>query len=70
MTKTIEQIATDVLRCALAWEKDACLLGNVTTEDIAKLAAFCIDACPICGATAWVNIDCNLCQICAKFEEG
>lgn len=59
-----EKRAVEVLKCALAWEPDARLIGNVRAADIAALAAGAIDTCPKCGATAWVNIDCDLCTVC------
>jgi hypothetical protein len=68
-TRTVETIAVDVLRCALAWEPNACLMGNVTASEIATLAAWTIDTCPKCGATAWVNIDCDLCLVLADLLE-
>jgi hypothetical protein len=61
--KSVETIANEVLRCALSWERDARLLGDVTAEEIAILAISAIITCPICGATAWANIDCDVCSI-------
>lgn len=55
------KVAVDVLQCALGWAPDARLIGNVRAIDIAALAARNILACPMCGAEAWVNIDCQLC---------
>lgn len=64
-------VAVEVLRCALAWEPNVCLLGNVMESEIAALAASDIDTCPKCGATAWVNIDCDLClMVTALLESG
>lgn len=60
-----EAVAVEVLRCAISWDKDARPLGNVRAEDLARLAAAVIDTCPKCGATAWVNIDCDLCRVCS-----
>jgi len=65
-----EAVAVDVLRCALAWEPNACLLGNVMASEIAALAASAIDTCPKCGATAWVNIDCDLCLVVVSLRNG
>lgn len=61
--KNVEQIAGELLKCALSWDPDACILGNVTAREIAKLAASQITSCPLCGAEPWVNIDCGLCLI-------
>lgn len=58
-----EAVAAEVLRCALAWEPDVCLLGNIMASEIAMLASSAIDVCPGCGATAWMNIDCDMCRV-------
>lgn len=68
MSQSVETIAVDVLRCAMAWEPDAKLIGNVTARDVARLAVSAIDTCPSCGATAFVNIDCMLCNIAEAVE--
>ena len=60
-------IAGDVLKCALAWDPDVCMIGNVTAREVAHLAAESIEhnqgACPACGAERGVNIDCPVCEI-------
>jgi hypothetical protein len=66
--RTMEQIAVDALKCAISWEPGARLLGNVTAQEVARLAAPHIDTCPKCGATAWVNIDCDLCRAVGVLE--
>jgi len=63
-------VAIDVLLCALAWEPNVCLIGNVMASEIAALAASTMTTCPKCGAEAWVNIDCDLCTICSALELG
>lgn len=50
-----------MLQCALAWEPEARLIGNVTALDVAKVAALTMTQCPSCGSEAWVNIDCRVC---------
>lgn len=65
-----EAVASAVLKSALAWEPDACLVGNVTAAELAALAASALDTCPLCGATAWVNIDCDLCLTCTSLRHG
>lgn len=60
----LERIAADILACAITHEPGVRLMGNVRADDIARLAAHHIDTCPKCGATAWVNIDCDLCTAC------
>lgn len=61
---TIEANAVEMLKCAIGWDPDARLVGNVRAQDVARVAARVIDTCPKCGATAWVNIDCDLCCVC------
>lgn len=59
-----EACAVELLRCAIGWEPDARLLGNIRAADIAALCAHMINTCPKCGSTAWCNIDCDLCTVC------
>ncbi len=66
---SLESVAVDVLRCAMAWQPDAKLIGNVTARDVARLAAATVTSCPKCGAEPWVNIDCNLCRACGSLED-
>jgi hypothetical protein len=58
-----EQVAADVLACALAHDPESRLIGNVRAIDVAMLAALSLHTCPVCGAEAWVNIDCSLCDV-------
>jgi len=39
----IERIARDLSNCAESWEADACLLGNVTAEEIRDLCQWVIE---------------------------
>lgn len=39
----IERIARDLSNCAEGWEADACLLGNVTAEEIRDLCQWVIE---------------------------
>jgi hypothetical protein len=64
-----EKVAIEVLRCALAWEPDVCVVGNVMAMELAVLAASAIGTCPKCGATAWTDIDCDLCTTIAELWE-
>jgi hypothetical protein len=61
MKRTAEEVAVELLKCAVGWEPSARLLGTVTAAEIATVAAHHILTCPSCGAEAWVNIDCELC---------
>ena len=65
-----EAVAVAVLRYALAWEPNVCLLGNIMASEIAALAASALDTCPKCGSTAWVNIDCDLCLVVTSLRNG
>lgn len=61
--RRVEIVALEVLKCALSLEPEACILGNATAAEVAALAAEQITTCPKCGAEAWVNIDCDLCDL-------
>ena len=65
-----EATAVDLLKCAIAHEPEVRLVGNVRACDIAALAASLITSCPSCGAEPWVNIDCDLCLVCAMLSAG
>ena len=66
--QSIEQIAGDVLKCALAHDPDACLVGNVTALEMARMAVATLTTCPACGAEAWCNLDCHVCEVCTLLE--
>lgn len=68
--RLLAAIAEDTLRCALSWEPDARLIGNVTAREIVKLAAQAVATCPKCGAEAWCNIDCDLCELASGLLNG
>lgn len=68
--RTVEAVAADVIQSALAWAPDARLIGNVTARELATMAARLIDTCPRCGACAWVNIDCVMCNVFAEVRDG
>jgi|WetSurMetagenome_2_1015567.scaffolds.fasta_scaffold51063_2 hypothetical protein len=68
MSVNSEKVAIEVLRCALSWEKDARIIGNVTAHELVVFVSRSILTCPSCGSTAWCNIDCQLCDIGSKLE--
>lgn len=70
MRKDPEAIARDVLACALAWEPEVRIIGNVTAVEVALLAARQLMSCPKCGAEAWTNIDCDICRMCGDLVRG
>jgi len=63
-----EAIAVELLRHVLTLEVNSCPLGDVTALEIAILCASMIDTCPLCGATAWCDIDCELCELCTTLK--
>lgn len=65
-----ETIARMALEAALTWEPDARLIGDLTAAEVAALAARAAMTCPGCGAEAWVNIDCDMCLVCAALASG
>lgn len=58
-----EVVATEVLKCATAWEPDACLIDNVTARDIFLPVAPMLTFCPKCGVEPGCDINCNLCSL-------
>jgi len=46
----IERIAVDIRNCAEGWEADACLLGNVTAEEMRDLCKWVLDTINAKGA--------------------
>jgi len=65
-----EQTAIDLLKCALSWEPEVRLIGNLRTCELAALAASIISSCPKCGAEPWCDIDCDLCLVCTALMAG
>jgi hypothetical protein len=68
MSRSIEQIAADVLRCVTSGDTEARLIGDIRATELARLAASHITSCPSCGAEPWVNIDCSLCVAMTALE--
>jgi hypothetical protein len=66
----LDAIAREALRCALAWEPNVTLVGNVMASELAALAASTLITCPKCGAEAWCDIDCDLCLVCSALMNG
>jgi hypothetical protein len=64
------EVAVELLKCAICWNTDARVLGNVTAVELARFCAAQIITCPVCGSEAWVNIDCKICSIMAKLTSG
>lgn len=66
---TREQTAAELLKHALSSPMSEPMVGKATAVEIAVLAAEQIDTCPLCGATAWVEIDCDLCTVVTNLLE-
>jgi hypothetical protein len=72
--RTTGAIAEALLLRALALDPESASLG-ATHAEIAMLAAFVLAyvecaPCPCCGAQPFVNIDCDVCLVCAKLLSG
>jgi PAS domain-containing protein len=65
-----EATAIELLRCAISWEPEVRLVGNLRACEIAALAASIVTCCPKCGAEPWVNIDCDLCLVATALTAG
>lgn len=65
-----EATAIELLKCAISWEPEVRLVGNLRACEIAALAASVVTCCPKCGAEPWVNIDCDLCLVCTALTAG
>lgn len=63
---SIEATALELLKCCLAHDPRSRVLGNIRAMDLTALAASIITSCPKCGAEPWVNIDCDLCDMCSS----
>jgi hypothetical protein len=61
--RSLENIAVDVMRCALAHDAGSRLVGDVTAQELLALAVDRVTTCPLCGSEAWCNIDCDICNI-------
>ena len=66
----VEVIAGELLECAFAWDPEAMIVGNVRAKEIVFMlvASGLFSTCPACGATAWVEIDCPVCNACGELE--
>ena len=69
------ELAVKMLRIVLKVDPSTVVMAHantgsvVTAKDVAIVAASAItDCCPACGATPWVNIDCDVCMTCAALE--
>lgn len=67
---SVADTAIELLKCAVSWEPEARLLGNIRACEIARLAASLCSSCPKCCAEPWVNIDCDLCLVLSALEIG
>ena len=65
-----EEMAAELLRCALSWEPMVNLVGNVRAYEVALVAAGALTSCPACGAEPFVNIDCDVCLCVSHLQNG
>lgn len=61
-TKDIEVIAVNVLKHVVCLDANSNIFDGVTAKELGKLAGYVIITCPKCGATAWCDVDCDLCS--------
>lgn len=60
--RTVEQISVGLLKMATEVEKGQDVLLVIRADELALVARQNITTCPKCQATAWCNIDCDLCM--------
>ncbi len=66
-----EAVAMTVLKfVATTVNPDDVVVGDTTAAELAALAASVLAQCPKCQATAWVNIDCDLCLVVTALLAG
>lgn len=67
MSRSVEEIADDLLAAALSWEPHARVIGNVTALEVTRLVAPLATSCPACCATPGMNDECRAClQVSGK----
>lgn len=64
-----EQTAAAMLKYVMAISPTSLVMPNVSAVEVALLVAPLIHVCPKCGAEAWCNIDCTLCNACSSFRD-
>lgn len=67
--RSLEQIAADMLRTALASAPDEVMFDGVTALEVARVAIKHIMTCPRCGAEAWCDIDCFVCELADRLSK-
>lgn len=63
--KRLEDIAENILKCAISHEPDSCLVGNVTAAEIALLASTVLHTCPECRWKA-AHLEPGYCDVCGS----
>ena len=61
-------IAERILKCTLQIYPPPVVIGDVTSLELAYLASKTFTTCPACGAEAWCDIDCKVCQVVSDIE--
>ena len=67
--RSLEAIASDLLKAALEGPAYGGIVGGVTRIELARLAVEHITTCPRCGAEAFVNIDCFVCEVAGQLQD-
>lgn len=63
-----DDIAERLLKATLRNEPEGIAIGDVTNFEIAYLASKRLISCPACGAEAWCDIDCHVCQVVSDIQ--
>lgn len=64
-----EKTAVALLKHVLEKPPTSLVVPDVSAIEVALLVAPLIHVCPACGAEAWCNIDCRLCNACSSFRD-
>jgi hypothetical protein len=70
LMQTKEKMALNILNKAINTPPEECpIIDNISAKELICLVQEHILTCPKCGAEAWVNIDCDLCNVVAVVTE-
>ena len=61
-------IAERIMKHTLQIYPAHAVIGDVTSLELAYLASKTFTTCPACGAKAWCDIDCKVCQVVSDIE--
>ena len=63
-----DDIAERLLKATLQNEAEGIAVGDVTNLELAYFASKQLISCPACGAEAWCDIDCRVCQVVSDIQ--